>query len=204
MSKQLVGTVLCLSIATLAAPSFAQLGGLGKAMGGGGSSVSAEALVQSYVGGTQQVMSADVHLLSALGKKSAAEREALAAKNLTSGATTDGLRDAALVQTEGSKTLEDALGTEKVAMSAESKKMYVAGVIDLVKGVKTYAGMTGDVQNFKPGVSSIGAAGDAALYVAKSLPTSLTNLKNTLKRSIDFAKANKIVLPDDATKALNG
>jgi|SRR5471030_66057 len=202
MSKKLVGTVLCMAIATLSAPSFAQLGGLGKALGGGGSSISPETLVQSYVGGTQQVMSADVKLLKALGLKDDAQREELAAKNLTQGATASGLEDAAKVQTDSSKALEDALGAKNVSLSADSKKTYVSGVVDLAKGVKTYTGMAGDVKNFKPSLTSVGASANAALYVVKTMPTSLSNLKNTLKRSIEFAKENKIDLPADATSVL--
>lgn len=203
MSKHLIGTVLGLTIATLSMPSFAQFGGLGGALGGGaGSSVSADSLVKSYVAGTQQVMSSDVSLLKALGLKEQAEKEELAAKNLTQGPTSAALEEAAKVQTEGSKALADAMDAKKVTLSADSKKDYVRGVVELVKGIKSYAGMAGDVKGFKPGMSSIGSGAGAAMYVVKTLPGSLTSLKDTLKRSIAFAKENKIELPADATAAL--
>ncbi|WP_423708598.1 hypothetical protein [Undibacterium sp. WLX3042] len=205
MSKKFIGTVLCLAITTLTTPSFAQFGGLGNVLGGSSNSsnsVSAETLVQSYVGGTQHVMSADVNLLKAMGLKEQAEREELAAKNLTQGATASGLEDAAKVQTDSSKALEEAMGAKKVTMSADSKKLYVAGVVDLVKGIKSYTGMANDVKNFKPSITSIGSSAGAASYVIKSLPNSITGLKDTLKRTIDFAKENKIALPADATSVL--
>jgi hypothetical protein len=203
MSKRLIGTVLGLTIATLSMPSFAQFGSLGGALGGGGgSSVSADSLVKSYVTGTQLVMSSDASLLKALGLKEQSEKAELGAKNLTQGATTAALEDAAKVQTESNKALAEAMGAKKVTLSADSKKDYARGVVDLVKGIKSYTGMAGDVKNFKPGISSLGSAAGAAIYVVKTMPGSLTNLKDTLKRSIDFAKENKIELPADATSVL--
>lgn len=190
-------------MATLSMPSFAQFGSLTGALGGGGgSSVSADSLVKSYAAGTQLVMSSDVSLLKALGLKEHAEKEELAAKNLTQGPTTAAFEDAAKVQTETNKAMADAMGAKKVTLSAESKKDYARGVVDLVKGIKSYAGMAGDVKNFKPGISSFGSAAGAALYVVKSLPGSLSSLKDTLKRSIEFARENKIELPADATSVL--
>lgn len=191
-------------MATLSMPSFAQFGSLAGALGGGGggSSVSADSLVKSYAAGTQLVMSSDVSLLKALGLKEHAEKEELAAKNLTQGPTTAAFEDAAKVQTETNKAMAEAMGAKKVTLSAESKKDYARGVVDLVKGIKSYAGMAGDVKNFKPGISSFGSAAGAALYVVKSLPGSLSSLKDTLKRSIEFAKENKIELPADATSVL--
>jgi hypothetical protein len=205
MSKHFIGTVLGLTIATLSMPSFAQFGGLGGALGGGGgggSSVSADSLVKSYVAGTQQVMSSDASFLKALGMKEQAERVELSAKNLTTGPTSATLEDANKIQTESSKLIGDGMTAQKGALSADSKKDYVRGVVELVKGIKSYAGMTGDVKNFKPGMSSLGSAAGAAMYVVKSLPGSLSNLQETLKRSLAFAKENKIELPADATAAL--
>lgn len=206
MSKHLVGTVLGLAIATLCVPSFAQFGGLGSALGGGGgsgsASVSADSLVKSYVSGTQQVMGSDVSFLKALGQKEMAERVELSAKNLTTGPTSSTLEGAAKVQTESGKAVEEGMLAQKGVMSAESKKDYARGVVELVKGIKSYTGMAIDVKNFKPGISSFGASAGAAIFVVKSLPDSLSNLKNTLKRSIAFAKENKIELPADATSVL--
>jgi hypothetical protein len=205
MSKRLIGTVLGLTIATLSMPSFAQFGALGGALGGGGggSSVSADSLVKSYVAGTQLVMSSDVSFLKALGLKEHAEKEELAAKNLTQGPTAATFEEAAKVQTETNKAMAEAMSAKQVTLSADSKKDYVRGVVDLVKGIRSYVGVAGDVKNFKPSISSFGSAAGAAVYVVKSLPGSMSNLKDTLKRSIAFAKENKIELPADATAVLN-
>ncbi|MYN47276.1 hypothetical protein GTP23_19715 [Pseudoduganella sp. FT93W] len=204
MRKNILGTMLALAMVTLAAPSYAQFGGLGNALGGGSSSsgVSADSLVKSYVGGAQQVMNADTFFLKALGRKEEAERSELEAKNLTSGATVSALQDAAKVQSESSKALQAAMGGEKVTMSADSKKLYAQGLVELVKGLKTYVGMSGDLKGFKPSVSSLGSGAAAAAFIIKSMPDTLSGLKGTLKRSIDFAKENKIEIPTDATNML--
>lgn len=203
MKKNLIGTILGLTVATLSVPAFAQFGALGGALGGnGGSSVSADSLVKSYVAGTQLVMSSDVSLLKALNMKEQAEKEEIAAKNLTQGPTTANMEEAAKIQTESSKAIGDTMDAKRVTLNADSKKDYVRGVVDLVKGIKAYTGMAGDVKNFKPSISSLGSGATAALFVVKSMPSTLSGLKDTLKRSIAFAKENKIELPADATSVL--
>lgn len=204
MKKNLIGTVLGLTVATLSVPAFAQFGALGGALGGnsGGSSVSAESLVKSYVAGTQLVMSSDSSLLRALNMKEQAEKEEIAAKNLTQGPTSANLEEAAKIRTESSKAIGETMDAKQVTLTADSKKDYVRGVVDLVKGIKAYTGMAGDVKNFKPSVASFGSGASAALFVVKTTPSTLSGLKDTLKRSIAFAKENKIDLPADATSVL--
>jgi hypothetical protein len=90
--------------------------------------------VKNYVGGTKQVMSADVNFLKALGLKEQAERAELAAKNLTEGATSSGLEDAAKVQTESSIAMTEAMGAKQVTMSAGSKKLYALVLSTSPKG----------------------------------------------------------------------
>jgi hypothetical protein len=203
MKKRLIATVLGLTAASLALPSFAQFGGLG-ALGGGGSSVSADSLVKNYVTGTQLVINSDAMLLKALGLKDQSAQAELSAKNLTQGATVGALEEAAKLQTENNKALAEAMSANKVTLSADSKKDYARGVLELVKGIKAYVGMAGDVKGFKPSLASVGSSGSAALFVVKSLPGSLSSLKDTLKRSIAFAKENNVQLPADATAALPG
>jgi hypothetical protein len=203
MKKNLLATVLGITIATFSAAAFAQFGGLGGALGGNsGSNVSAESLVKNYVGGTQLVMNSDASFLKALDMKEQAEKVEIAAKNLTQGPTTANLEEAAKIQTDSSKALAETMGAKKVTMSADSKKHYVRGVVDLVRGIKAYTSMTGDVQNFRPSVTSLGSGATAAIYVVKSLPSTLVALKDTLTRSIAFAKENNIELPADATSAI--
>jgi len=164
--------------------------------------VSAEGLVKNYVAGTKSVMSADVKMLKALGLKEQAAKEELAAKNLTEGATASSLEDAAKIQTDSSKALAEKMGEKKVVIDAEGKKQYTSGLVDLAVGIKSYAGVGADVKNYKPGMSSIGGTGEAAMFVVKTLPDSSSNLMSTLKRAVDFARENKIEVPVEATSLL--
>lgn len=205
MKQKFLVAVLSLTLATASSVVYAQFGGLTKALGGATSSsgsVTAESLVSSYVGGTKNVMTADVYMLNALGLKEQAAKEDLAMKNLTEGATSSGLEDAAKVQTESSKALEEKMNGKKVTMDAEGKKNYTLGLLNLAKGVKSYMGMSGDAKNFRPSLTSIGGAGQAAVYVVKSLPDSTSNLLGTLKKAVAFARENKIEVPAEATSVL--
>lgn len=202
MKSKLIASILGMTIITFSLPSYA---GLLDSVGGGkgvASSVSAEDLVKSYVGGTQKVMSGDAKLLSAVGLKEQAEKTEAEIKNLTSGATAESLEQVAKVQTENSAALAEKKLAGNVKMTAESKKMYTAGLLDLALGLKGYMGMSSDVKNFKPGLTSLGASGNAAVYIAKSLPTSTDSLISSLKNAIAFANENKIEVPKDATAAL--
>lgn len=205
MNKKYVGIFLGIAIALASAPTYAQLGGLaGSLMGGksSSSSVTAESIVKKYVDGSRDVMTADVHLLNALGLKEQAAKEELAAKNLTEGATASGLEDAVKVQTESSKALAEKMDEKKVVMDEQSKKTYTKGLLYLAKGIVKYTSLTSDVKSYSPSVSSIGTAGNSALYIAKSLPTSSKNLYETLKKAVSFARENKIEVPKDATSLL--
>ena len=73
MNKKLVVVLLGVAIAMASGSAYAQLGGLGGSLLGGksssSSSVSADDIVKKYVDGSKDVMTADVHLLNALGLK---------------------------------------------------------------------------------------------------------------------------------------
>lgn len=206
MKKICVCAGLGLMAATFSSGAMAQFGGLKGLTGSSSSSagsVSAESLVKSYVSGTKNVLTAQSSLSSALGLKDAADRSALQAKNLTEGATTSDLEGAAKVQTESSKQIQDTLNGGSVTLDANGKKEYAKGLLGLAKGIKDYLGMSGDVKNFKPaGMSALGGAATAALFVVKDLPGSTSNLVNTLKSAIDFARKNNIEVPTEATSVL--
>ncbi len=207
MKKQLKLALAGAAFLALSNTAYAQFGGLGKIGGGSASSaegVSAETIVKKYAGGTQSVLRADANMLAALGKKEDAERMELHAKNLTEGPTKDAFEEATKLQTESSKILESEMSGNKVAMDAESKKKFAAGVGELAKGVMQYVSMTSDAKSFKPSVTSIGGAAGAAVYIVKNLPDSIKNLGGTLKKAIAFSKANNIPLPKEAAEATAG
>jgi hypothetical protein len=205
MKTKFAQLALGLGIAVVSGIAAAQFGGVGSALMGGGSgsgSVSAESLVKTYVSGAKNVMVAQGNLLEAVGLKDEAAKSELAAKNLTEGATADSLKDSTTVQTENSKLLSEKFNDKSVTMDANAKKKYSEGLLNLAKGIKDYAVVSKDVKNYKPGVSSISSAGNAAAYVVQSLPTSTSNLTQTLKHAVEFARERKIEVPAEATSLL--
>lgn len=170
-------------------------------IGGGGSAITADQIVQRYVVGAKSVVTANSAMLEAVGLKDEAAASAAQAANLTEGATKDALEESAKIQTANSKVLEAKLADKGTKLDAEGKKKFAAGVSELAKGVVTYVGLGKDVTGFKPGLTSIGGAAGSAMYVAKSLPTSTKSLVETLKMAIDFCKTNKIPVDKAATDA---
>jgi hypothetical protein len=202
MKKSSLQLLLATSLVLCSSPSFAQLGGFSNPLKGGSSSgASSEQIVSKYVAGSRNVMQADAKMLEAVGLKDEAAKAALQAKNLTEGATKDSLEEANKVQTENSKALEEKLTGQKVAMDANSKKLFAAGVQDLASGVILYVGMSKDAAGFKPSVTSLGASTLTAVYAVKTLPGSIKNLASTLKMVMKFSKANDIPVPREANDA---
>lgn len=184
--------------------AFAQFGDLKKSLGGGdkpADSATAEQIVSKYVIGSKSVITADAKMLEAVGLKDEAAIANLQAKNLTEGASKDSLEETAKIQTESSKALEAKLTGDKVKMDAASKKLFADGMKDLAGGVVKYVGMSKEVSSFKPSLGSVSGSGKSAIYIVKTLPDAIKNVGRTLKSSIDFAKANDIKVPKEASDA---
>lgn len=195
----LVSGIALLLVSSMA---FAQFGG--SILGGkksDGAKVSPEEVVKLYVHGAKSVMVADEHMLGALGMKELADAAAVQAKNLTEGASKDSLEAANKVQTENSRALEEKFATKKVVLDEASKKKFAKGVGELSKGVINYVEMSKKVSGFKPDISSMSGAGNSAVFIVKSLPSSITNLGSTLKMAIEFSKENNIPVPKEANDA---
>lgn len=192
----ILGTVLAVSSIT----ASAQFGNPLKS-GGAKGGITAEQIVQRYVGGTRSVVTANATMLEAVGLKDEAAASTAQAANLTEGATKDALEESAKVQTANSKALEAKLADKGTSLDAAGKKKFAAGVGDLAKGVVAYVGLGKDVSGFKPGMGSIGGSANSAMFVAKSLPGNTKSLVETLKMAIEFCKANKIPVDKSATDA---
>ncbi len=187
-------------LATTCISASAQFSNLLKSNNAAGT-ISADQIVQRYVGGTRNVVTANTSMLEAVGLKDEAGASAAQAANLTEGATKDALEESAKVQTANSRALEAKLADKGTKLDAEGKKKFAAGVTELAKGVVSYVALGKDVSGFKPGMGALGGSAGSALYVAKSLPGSTKNLVDTLKMAIEFCKTNKIPVDKAATDA---
>lgn len=206
MKKKLLAVV---AVAALAAPavSMAQLGGL---LGGGKSSSASsgdltgqqETLVRNYVAAGKDVLTANGHLADALDIK---------AKVVNANATSDSLaakdveaQDKAI--SADAAALSEAIKSGATLKDSEAKAKYAKGLLSLATGVKKYLDLRKDAQGFASGLSGasplqIGKL-QAGAYVAKNLPTSVTNVTTVLKNAVEFGKSNGVEIPKDATSLL--
>ncbi|MES2018241.1 MAG: hypothetical protein V4484_17270 [Pseudomonadota bacterium] len=201
MKFRIMSAVIGAVLATMSVGASAQFGGMLKGGDSAKGSISADQIVQRYIGGTKSVVNANATMLDAVGLKNESAASAAQAANLTEGATKDALEESVKVQTANSKALETKLADSSTQLDAAGKKKFSAGVSELAKGVVAYVGLGKDTAGFKPGMSSMGGSANSALFVAKSLPASTKNLVETLKMAIDFCKTNKIPVDKSATDA---
>jgi hypothetical protein len=201
MKLAFMSAVLGAALATTSVSASAQLGGLLKGGDSAKGSITADQIVHRYVGGAKSVGNANTSMLEAVGLKDEASANAAQAANLTEGATKDALEESVKVQTANSKALEAKLADSSTKLDAAGKKKFGAGVTELAKGVVLYAALGKEASGFKPGMSSMGASANSALFVAKSLPASTKSLVQTLKVAIDYCKSNNIPVDKAATDA---
>ena len=210
MKKYFVAAVAA-TILALPSLSFAQFGSaLGGLLGGNKSSSDASAdmgaqqdkLVSGYVAAGKDVQTANVHMADALGIK---------AQVVDAGATSDALSAKGMEEQDkaisaNAAAVSEALKGGATLKDAESKAKYAQGLSSLVGGVKKYMDMRKDAQGFASGLSGVSPLQIGKLqsgaYIAKNLPSSVTNLTSVLKQAIDFAKSNKVDVPKDATNLL--
>lgn len=208
MKKVLVLSFACAILA--ASPlSHAQFGNLlGSVKSGGGSSAGTDMvaqqdqLVRSYVAAGKDVSTANAHLADALGIKAevidaTATSDAVSAKDIEA-------QDKAI--SASTAAFSEALKSGATLKDAEAKTKYAKGLLFLATGVKKYTGMGKDAQGFTSGLSSVSPLQigklQSGVYIAKSVPTSLTNLTSVLKSAVDFARSNGVEVPKDATSLL--
>lgn len=207
MNKKVFAVI---AVVALAAPgmSVAQLGGL---LGGKSSSNSnagadlsgqQESLVRNYVAAGKDVLGANDHLAEALGIKAqavnaAATSDSLSAKDVEA-------QDKAI--SDSAAAVSEALKGNAQLKDKEAKAKFGKGLVVLAGGVKKYLDLRKDAQSFSSGLSSASPMQmsklQAGAYVAKSLPTSITNLTTVLKNAVEFGKSNGVDIPKDATSVL--
>lgn len=204
--KKMVFAVVAVTAMVLPAVSEAQLGGLlgFKSSSNSGADVGAQqdALVRNYMAAGKDVLTANGQLAEALGIKAhavdaAAKSDSVSAKDVEA-------QDKAI-------SAEAAVVSEELKKGAQlkddaAKVKYAQGLLSLATGVKKYLGLRKDAQDFTSGMSSASPLQlgklQAGAYVAKSLPTNISNLTGVLKSAVEFGKSNGVQIPADATSVL--
>jgi hypothetical protein len=165
-----------------------------------------DALVRNFVAANKEVLTANSKLAGALGLKAQATNAEQTAGQLGDGATKGNLEDSNKVVGDTSGAIKEALA-KKPVLDAEAKAAYAVGLGHLVNGTVKYAGLGKDVSNMGNSMKSanpmaLAKLGSAA-YVVSKFPGSASDLFNTLKVAIDFARDQGIQVPPDANAALD-
>lgn len=209
--KKIIAISLAAVALTVAPLSHAQFGNLISTVTSGGSSSSnsggdvvaqQDQLVRSYVAAGKDVSTANSHLAEALGIKAAAINAAATSDSLS--ATEIEAQDKAI--SVGTAAVSEALKSGATLKDEQAKVKYAQGLLFLATGVKKYTNMSKDAQGFTSGLSSVSPLQigklQSGVYVAKSVPTSVSNLSSVLKSAVDFARNNGVEIPKDATSLL--
>jgi len=204
--KKIIFIAVAVSGLILPAVSEAQLGGLlgSKSATKSGPDVGAQqdTLVRNYMAAGNDVLTANSQLSEALGIKAKAA-DALAKSDSIS---TKQLEDQDKAISADAAAVSEALKSGAQLKDSEAKAKYAKGLLSLATGVKKYLGLRKDAQDFTSGMSSASPLQmgklQAGAYVAKSLPTSISNLTGVLKSAVEFGKSNGVEIPADATSVL--
>lgn len=207
--KKIIALSLASAILSITPLSHAQFGNLlGSAKSGSSSSANADMgaqqdqLVRTYVAAGKDVLTANSHLAEALGIKAqvidaTATSDSLSAKDIEA-------QDKAI--SASTAELSEALKSGATLKDTQAKTKYAQGLLFLATGVKKYTNMGKDAQSFTSGLSGVSplqiSKFQSGVYIAKGVPTSVSNLTSVLKSAVDFAKSNGVDIPKDATSLL--
>ena len=192
-------TIILVAATVISLSSHAQFGNL--LGGGGGSGPTPEKLLVEYFAGAQLVMNAQAKILDALNLKTEADNASAKAASLVTGATTDAIKEAATVQSESSRKIQEQLADKNLVLDAGAKVKIGQGYASLATGAIAYIVFIKDAKNFKPSVTSFGGAALAMVAIVPRIPDDIKNLVGTFQAVSNYAKENKIELPKDAADA---
>lgn len=210
MKKTLAVAVTAIALAVPALSSAQFANPLGSLMGSKSSGNAASAdigaqqdsLVRTYLAAGKNVLTANVHMTEALGIKAksindAASADAFSAKDIEA-------QDKAI--SADSAAIAESLKSGATLKDEVAKTKYAQGLVSLAVGVKKYVDMSKEAQGFASGVSTASPLQmgklQSGIYIAKSLPGSVTNLTGVLKSAIDFARKNGVEVPAEATSVI--
>ncbi len=198
---------VALVLAALGVPAVgsAQLGNLLNAVKPSGASDlggQQTQLVRHYTAAGKDVLTANGRMTEALGIKHQVINDTATSDSMS--ASEIEAQDKAI--SADAQALSDAYKSGATLKDGAAKAKYAQGLVSLVSGVRKYVGMRSDAQKFASGMSSVSPLQlgnlQAGVYVARNLPTRLTDLTTVLKSAIDFAKSNGVEVPADATSLL--
>lgn len=192
-----LSVILLALAASLVAASASAIGQLGN----GGTTYSSVAQTRDrsigfmprFVELTHAGAAAQATLLTSLGLADEAKRTTAISDTLAAESTA-GTVDAVL----GSSGAAQRLVLQKLAagpvLNDADKAQFASGALSLARAAKGYAELTENFGDMKQALRDAGATGRTALYAAKTMPQTVTQIRQALQAVIEFSKANSIPL----------
>jgi hypothetical protein len=195
--------------------------GIGKLSSGSGSSVgdlsnSKGKAVSVYLQSTQELIISLEKAGEAFGVKKEVLEKLSAVKALNEGNINDKALEKARKASEEAQEIIKQKMQETKTPSVESKKLMAESIVHLVSGIQKEQELVGEVQNLssqaQAAVSSASPmeilkvkdiAGTATALV-KAIPMDLKLTKDILSAYLQYAKANNVEIPKNATGLLKG
>jgi hypothetical protein len=146
-----------------------------------------------FVALTHAETAAQVTLLASLGLADEAKRTAAITDTLAV-ESTPGTVDTVLASANTAQRLVLQKLAAGPVLNDAAKSELTSAALSLAIAAKGYAELTADFGNMKKGLRDAGASGRTALYAAKTMPQTLTEIRQALKAVVEYSKANGIVL----------
>jgi hypothetical protein len=193
---------LAASLATASASAIGQLGN------GGTTYSSIEqtrdrsiGFMPRFVELTHAGAAAQATLLSTLGLADDAKRTAAISDSLVA-ESTPGTVDTVL----GSAGEAQRLVLQKLAagpvLNDAAKAQFASAALELARTAKGYAELTANFGDMKQALRAAGAPGRTALYAAKTMPQTVTQMREALQAVLVFSKANGIALAAEVNETV--
>ena len=214
-------TLIALALATtFAAPAHAQFGKLKDLAGGGSSSSSSsaapseadqEALVRRFAASQSHSLQAQTSFAKAFGLAEQVQLLEAERQALSSGSVNVDQMKKSVSVSEAAQAAIDERVAAKPELSAESKKHYSDGLVELAASAVEGQKLSGEASTFANGMKNLGATQLATVgrklaagaWVAKESPGYLKGLYSSSKAALTFARASKIKVPGNAESMLD-
>jgi len=171
-------------------------------------------LVKRFVHSAQRISYAQVQFGNALGLKDEAAALETEAKALGSGSVSTGALQKHEARSEAlNEKIEEKIESGAV-LTSKGRETFASGLLPYSQGLAEGVQMKTDAEEFSQSVENYAKAAPLmekmkvmrqlkpGLYIASNMPGYLAKLSSTSKAIIDYAKSNRIKVPDEAAASL--
>jgi hypothetical protein len=145
-----------------------------------------------FVTGTLDAMAAQASMMTALGLAEQAASVTAQAKDLNRDTAPGTVESIMGARAKAAQALSAKLAMPGLTLDDAKKGQFGADIDALARAIKLYEEISTDLPWMKTQLRGAGAKGRTGLFVAKSIPDYIRDMKVELATAVTFAKANKI------------